>query len=133
MKSIVATKPTEHDVLDFLHDRFYEPGKIVYDPAAREVRIETTVLADGRQKSGKHPVVKATLRVIGAKAYEVIDNAHVGEADFGSFSFEDGQVVITGSLPVKVLVRADSFHLRLDVTDDVVSSVGALRRNFLRS
>ena len=134
MKTIVATRPTEHDVLDVLHDRFYQLDKIVYDRARRELRIDTTVFADRpKDPSGKHSLVRATLRVLGASGYEVIDDAQVGEADFGSFLFENGCVVIAGSLPVKVFVRADSFRLQLDISDDVVSSAGTLRRNFLRS
>jgi hypothetical protein len=131
VRTIQATEAKQIGaILDFVHDRSFEPSKIRFDEKSKVLSIPLTVISDevrGARKifvlrTWKHPVVEATLLIKNVISYSVKDDAQIDEGIINTIVLENGEVVIKCSVPVTVRAAVSHPEIVLSLSDTVVSS-----------
>ena len=114
------------ELLDSIHDRFYQPSKIDHDSGGCCLNIPITVVDEtpvlkkrGFLKSKwSFNVYKAILIVNDVINYSVNDDAEIDEADINTIEYENNVIVIKGSIPVSLTIKVSSLCMRLEVSDE---------------
>jgi hypothetical protein len=116
-------------ILDFVHDRSFEPSKIRFDEKSKVLSIALTVISDEVKearkffvlKTWKHPVVEATLLIKNVISYSVKDDAKIDEGIVNTIALTKDEVVIECSVPVTVRATVSQSEIVLSLSDTVVS------------
>ena len=120
-----AKQPEEiKALLDYVHDRSYRLTDVSLNadraqltvPISVRTRENRVVLGIQIPRTGK---ARALLKINHAHRYVVEDGAEIGEGDICSIKFEDGKVILVGSLPVNMYIDVDALDIELELPPNV--------------
>lgn len=118
-------------ILDYVHDRKFQLSDINYDQNSCVLLIPLTVPVDlviDHTKYfifhlWKNPIIKADLIVNNVKAYEIIDDAKIGEGIINTIISENNIVRIICSVPVLIEAEILEFSIALKFSNITVEKV----------
>ncbi len=116
-------------ILDYVHDRTFEPSKVRLDEKSRMLLIPLTVISDEARnlkkvwfvKTWENPIVEATLLIKNATNYSVEDEAQIDQGIINTIIQQGDKVLIKCSVPVEISVKVGELELELVLSDTVAS------------
>ena len=127
------------EILDYVHDRYFDLDKIEFDEKKRTLMIPLSViLADKTKKKRKflilstwrNSVVKAKLIFKNVIDYTIEDKAQIGEADINTIYWEGKQLIIKCGIPVVVRLNVTACSIEFIASDDVIDEVKRFEFSF---
>jgi hypothetical protein len=128
---IVEKKEDIGRILDFLHDRPLSLEDINFDEATKElsfyVDIVTDEIVDLKKiligSTWKNPVYASRFYICNVDSYKVIDDAEIGCAIVNTIIYQNENVEIKCSVPVRISANVSKLCLKLSVSDEVVKTI----------
>jgi hypothetical protein len=120
------------DILDIIHDRWFDADKISFLSKERTLSIpfkeETRHLAVKKEKwlfilnRKVIPIVQWFFNIHGVIEYSINDTEKIGEYDFNEIHYDvKNQLLrITTNIPIDIAVKVDGFKITLEETDKIV-------------
>lgn len=112
------------EILDYVHDRNYELSKVEHNARDQTLTIPVTLRSTkGERKSwflfgGRETTTQGKLIIKKALGFKVVDNARIGQGDINTIKQGENKVIVTGGIPVNLVVDVEGFDVELVLPDD---------------
>ena len=116
------------EILNRVHDRFFDLEEIVFDETQKILWIPITVIGEESSVSRNmflvkvhtHPICAANLIIHTVSRFEIVDQAETGQGNINTIGMDGDSVIIECGLPVTITAKVNEFHLTLNVSDQVL-------------
>ena len=128
MKISITNPEKMASILDLVHDRDFTISAISFDVEKSKLSIPLSILGEEKVnfkkifvlKVWKKPVIAANLIFNDVKSFEVDDKAKIDGCSINTIDLVNSTVILTGSIPVKIIMEIANFNIDLEMTDTIL-------------
>ena len=108
---MIVTRPEQiSDLLDVVHDLWFDVERIKFDPEEKVVQIRLE-RDQKKLESGSNETV--ILKIRNASQLLVNDTEKVGYYDLNEVKYQNGRVIITAGIPIDIQVEVGAFEIEV--------------------